>query len=636
VPLSEPPRRRRPLACLGLALACACWGLAAWAQRPASPPGRQAPAASSATAGYRLAGSDGGVFAFGASYLGSMGGSPLDSPVVAMAADPTTGGYWLVAADGGVFAFGAPFRGSLGGLSLRAPIVGMAASPDGAGYWLVAADGGVFAFGAPFRGSLGGLSLRAPIVGMAADPTTGGYWLVAADGGVFAFGAAFHGSMGGAPLASPVVAVAADPATGGYWLVAADGGVFAFGAAFHGSMGGAPLASPVVAVAATPGLASVSVASVGLPAGFVGQPYWYLLGATATSPAARLTWTATDLPPGLHLDASRGLISGTPEVAGQWSTTLSASLGARGPSGSRTLALRVLPASCQGVAVAPGQDLDAAVAQQAPGTVFCLGAGTWQVSAEVVPASGDVLWGQGPGATVLEAVPGSFALDVVNLAGRSDVVLRSLAVVGGLGSPACQPACGQGVHGGLNATLDDLAVLSNQITGVGGMTGGIIENSVLSLNGQPAYGGCCSAGAKSGSSFEVFATTAVANQGVGIWCDVGCSGAGPFVVAQSTLERNAGSGIRLEDSAWPPVAALVVGDTLTANNLSAGEANLVVNSFQNATVTQDSFSASPTGVAVWVGGSRLPPEFVSVVGNSLGGQRLVGCGPPAVVCLANS
>ena len=29
-----------------------------------------------------------------------------------MAADGATGGYWLVAADGGVFAFGAPFLGA--------------------------------------------------------------------------------------------------------------------------------------------------------------------------------------------------------------------------------------------------------------------------------------------------------------------------------------------------------------------------------------------------------------------------------------------------------------------------------------------------------------------------------------------
>jgi hypothetical protein len=72
-----------------------------------------------------------------------------------------------VASDGGIFAFGPPFDGSMGGKPLDKPIVGMAAAPDGSGYWLVASDGGIFAFGPPFDGSMGGQALDEPIVGMA-------------------------------------------------------------------------------------------------------------------------------------------------------------------------------------------------------------------------------------------------------------------------------------------------------------------------------------------------------------------------------------------------------------------------------------------------------------------------------------
>ena len=61
--------------------------------------------------------------------------------------DPSTGGYWLVAKDGGVFSFDAPFLGSMGGTPLNKPVVGIAAAPTGDGYYLVAADGGIFAFG---------------------------------------------------------------------------------------------------------------------------------------------------------------------------------------------------------------------------------------------------------------------------------------------------------------------------------------------------------------------------------------------------------------------------------------------------------------------------------------------------------
>jgi hypothetical protein len=42
-----------------------------------------------------------------------------------MAADPETGGYWEVASDGGLFSFNAPFLGSMGGTPLNSPVVGM-------------------------------------------------------------------------------------------------------------------------------------------------------------------------------------------------------------------------------------------------------------------------------------------------------------------------------------------------------------------------------------------------------------------------------------------------------------------------------------------------------------------------------
>jgi len=207
--------------------------------------------------GYWEIASDGGIFSFGAAqFSGSMGGQPLNAPVVGGAATPSSNGYWEVASDGGIFSFGtAPFEGSMGGQPLNQPVVGMAATPDGQGYWEVASDGGIFSFGdAGFRGSMGGQPLNKPVVGMAATPTGNGYWEVASDGGIFSFGdAPFQGSMGGKPLNAPIVGMAATPTGSGYWEVAADGGIFAFGAAqFFGSMGGQPLNAPIVGMAASP------------------------------------------------------------------------------------------------------------------------------------------------------------------------------------------------------------------------------------------------------------------------------------------------------------------------------------------------------------------------------------------------
>ncbi len=250
--------------------------------------------------GYWMTGADGGIFSYGgAQFYGSMGGQPLNQPIVAMADTPDHRGYWLFAADGGVFAFGdAQFYGSVPGVlapegrTLNAPIVAAEATPDGRGYRLFAADGGVFDFGdAQFVGSLPGEGVTPvqPITGGVSTPVGQGYWLVARDGGVFALGnAAFYGSLGGGsgrtvvsmaatttghgywifsagggvaafgdatddgavtdlPLSAPVACGAATTTDGGYWLFARDGGVFAFGdAPFLGSMGDARLNAPVV------------------------------------------------------------------------------------------------------------------------------------------------------------------------------------------------------------------------------------------------------------------------------------------------------------------------------------------------------------------------------------------------------
>ena len=205
--------------------------------------------------GYRMAASDGGIFSFCEPFLGSMGGTRLNAPVVGMAEARGDGGYWEVASDGGIFTFGsAAFEGSAGALHLNAPVVGMAATPDGAGYWLVASDGGIFDYGdAGFYGSAGSVHLNKPIVGMAATPDGHGYWLVASDGGIFSYGdAKFYGSRGGQPLNDSIVGMAASASGQGYWLVASDGGIFDYGdAAFYGSRGGQPLNKPIVGMAAS-------------------------------------------------------------------------------------------------------------------------------------------------------------------------------------------------------------------------------------------------------------------------------------------------------------------------------------------------------------------------------------------------
>jgi hypothetical protein len=266
--------------------------------------------------GYWLVASDGGIFTEGgAPFLGSVGGTALNKPIVGTAATSDGDGYWLVASDGGIFNYGdAAFEGSAGSLPLNKPIVGMAATPDGKGYWLVASDGGIFSYGdANFHGSTGSMTLNKPIVGMAATPTGNGYWLVASDGGIFNYGdAAFSGSTGGATLNKPIVGMATSFDGKGYYLVASDGGIFNYGdALYFGSTGGTTLNKPIV------GMAVSGISGAPSKLAFSTQPGGASGGAAfSTQPTVTVQDAAGDPVTTDSTTVTLGIASGSPTSGG--------------------------------------------------------------------------------------------------------------------------------------------------------------------------------------------------------------------------------------------------------------------------------------------------------------------------------
>jgi hypothetical protein len=91
-----------------------------------------------------------------------------------MAPTPTGKGYWLLASDGGLFSFGdAAFFGSLPGSGISSPAVAMRPTRTGGGYLIVAATGAVVNYGdAPvlggvpdavpgYKGGIAGLDVKA-------------------------------------------------------------------------------------------------------------------------------------------------------------------------------------------------------------------------------------------------------------------------------------------------------------------------------------------------------------------------------------------------------------------------------------------------------------------------------------------
>jgi hypothetical protein len=221
----------------------------------------------SASPGYWLVGSDGGIFTFGsAQFYGSTGALTLQRPVVGITPTIDGGGYWLVASDGGIFSFGdTAFYGSIPGIGiapadsdnprrLNAPIVGVVPSSDDGGYFMVGADGGVFAFGdAKFAGScpgIGGCSGAA--VAVMPDASGNGYWVVTATGHVYAFGDATNFGAPG-QQSVPVTSAVRTPDGKGYWILFSNGAVAAYGDAgsLGSPLGGISPINPTNAIFAT-------------------------------------------------------------------------------------------------------------------------------------------------------------------------------------------------------------------------------------------------------------------------------------------------------------------------------------------------------------------------------------------------
>jgi hypothetical protein len=216
---------------------------------------------SSSEDGYWLVASDGGIFAFNVPFVGSLpslglhpagSGLPnsLNEPIVGLVPSANGKGYYMVASDGGVFAFNASFAGScpgIGGCSGAAVAVAPDASGDG--YWIATATGHVYAFGdAPYFGAPGPQS--SAITSMVRTPDGGGYWLLDKSGQIFAYGdAAYLGSPTGSTGASnPATAIFATSDGDGYWVASANGSVFNYGdAANDGSMAGTHLNGAIVA-----------------------------------------------------------------------------------------------------------------------------------------------------------------------------------------------------------------------------------------------------------------------------------------------------------------------------------------------------------------------------------------------------
>jgi hypothetical protein len=122
---------------------------------------------------------------------------------------------------------------------------------------------------------------------------------------------------------------------------------------------------------------TVTVTNPGNQTGTVGTAASLQISATDSASGQTLTYSATGLPPGMTINASTGLISGTPTTAGTFTVTVTAT-DTTGAKGSTTFTWTISPVG--GGCTSPGQKLGN------PG--FESGATVWSQTAGVIGQNG--------------------------------------------------------------------------------------------------------------------------------------------------------------------------------------------------------------------------------------------------------
>ena len=115
--------------------------------------------------------------------------------------------------------------------------------------------------------------------------------------------------------------------------------------------GAAASSTPITDVWAVPGN-TVTVTNPGNQTGTVGTAASLQITATDSDPAQTLTYSATGLPAGLSINATTGLISGTPTTAGTSTVTVTAT-DTTGASGSTSFTWTINPAPDFTISAAP-------------------------------------------------------------------------------------------------------------------------------------------------------------------------------------------------------------------------------------------------------------------------------------------
>jgi hypothetical protein len=343
--------------------------------------------------------------------------------------------------------------------------------------------------------------------------------------------------------------------------------------------------------------------------------------------------------------------------------------------------------SCSGVQIKPGNDLDAIVNRDPAdkATTFCVYAAssgtTYTINNTVNLRSGDKLIGQ-PGQVITRG-PASYGVPPVKIRNGaslgklivlsgSNVQLKWLDISGGVGKYTQSgsnihdsgKAIGAGMANG-TARMEYLAIHHNAAQAIGSMNGKLLHSNLYSNGTNPDFQDETAAAVKGTDEFEAAYNFVHDNPAEGIWCDYGCANAGAtmpngFWVHHNLIVNNGRWGARIE---WSPRVAegvhasqpttLVENNEIHANGYKGAFGGISMWNAQNGTFRNNVFGPkSIAGVSYRANNHATYGAILffesrrkdrtdlwngDAMGNSLNGERVIGCEKPdnVVYCTNN-
>jgi hypothetical protein len=298
------------------------------------------------------------------------------------------------------------------------------------------------------------------------------------------------------------------------------------------------------------------------------------------------------------------------------------------------------PSGCSGVAVSPGEDLQARLNGGPNGQTFCLSAGTYQVpSSGLVPKDGQSIVGAGASATFID---GGSAQVVIDGPSATGVTLRGLDISGGtdVSTTACEGLtanCGRGVEPGDGWLIAYSRIHDADSQGIGSPGERLVVDHVeldhngVKWNGPNNNGFAAGIKGGDGGAFTI-RDSHIHDNNQGVWCDVDCSSAAmEFQALNNVIEDNCSFGIHYENTylvSSTPAAATISGNTVRGNNFCnlPVKADIGIVSAENATVTNNILGATPANPGSDVGliarDRGLGAATGSAQGNQLNGDSI--------------